>query len=166
MRAGIALGSNLGERLENLRKARTAVLAVPGTGGPMLSSAVYETEALGCEEDAGEFLNAVMEIEFEGNPRDLLRDLKAIETSMGRPAAHERNISRAIDIDLLYMDAMEVRDEALEVPHPRMVTRRFVLEPLSDIRADLVLPGQEKPVRELLALLPESAKVQRLTNDW
>ena len=166
MRAGIALGSNLGDRLENLRRARTAILKVDGAGDPVLSSAVYATEAVGCEEDAGEFLNAVVEVEFEGNPRDLLRNLKTIETSMGRPAAHKRNTSRTVDIDLLYVDAIEVRDEDLRVPHPRMVTRRFVLEPLSDIRAELVLPGQEKPVSELLALLPESARVLRLTNDW
>jgi 2-amino-4-hydroxy-6-hydroxymethyldihydropteridine diphosphokinase len=166
MRAGIALGSNMGDRLENLRRARTAILGVDGARGTVLPSAVYATEAVECEEDAGEFLNAVVEIEFEGNPRDLLRNLKAIETSMGRPAAHERNRSRTIDIDLLYVDAIEIRDEDLRVPHPRMVSRRFVLEPLSDIRAELVLPGQEKPVSELLALLPESARVLRLTNDW
>ena len=67
---------------------------------------------------------------------------------------------------LLADDGLEARDEVLQVPHPRMATRRFVLAPLADIRAELVLPGQEKPVSELLALLPESAKVVRLTNDW
>jgi 2-amino-4-hydroxy-6-hydroxymethyldihydropteridine diphosphokinase len=166
MRAGIALGSNLGNRLENLREGRRAILDAPGTGPPVFLSPLYATEAVECEEDAGEFLNAVMEMEFEGEPGELLRKLKAIEASMGRPAAHPRNVSRRIDLDLLYLDAMEVRDENLQVPHPRMLTRRFVLEPLSDIRAELVLPGQEKPISELLALLPESDKVQRLTNDW
>jgi 2-amino-4-hydroxy-6-hydroxymethyldihydropteridine diphosphokinase len=166
MRAGIALGSNLGDRMENLRKARGAVLKVSGAGGPVLSSAVYATEPVGCEEGAGEFLNAVIEIEYDGNPRDLLRSLKTIETSLGRPTGHARNVSRPIDIDLLYVDAMEVRDETLEVPHPRLSSRRFVLAPLADIRPELVLPGQEKPVTELLALLPESGKVLRLTNDW
>lgn len=165
MRAGIALGSNLGDRLENLRKARTAILEVCG-GGPVRSSAVYATEAIGCEDEAGEFLNAVVEVEYEGDPRDLLRDLKAIEAILGRPTEHARNVSRVIDIDLLYAGAIEVRDEHLRVPHPRMATRRFVLEPLSDIRPEFIMPGQEKPVWELLALLPESAKVLRLTNDW
>jgi 2-amino-4-hydroxy-6-hydroxymethyldihydropteridine diphosphokinase len=166
MRAGIALGSNLGDRLENLRYARRAILKVGGATGPVLSSAVYATEAVDCEEDASDFMNAVIEVEYEGDPRDLLRDLKAIEKSMGRPPAHARNVSRIIDIDVLYIDSIEVRDEDLRVPHPRMATRRFVLEPLADIRAKLVLPGREKPVSELLALLPESAKVSRLTNDW
>jgi 2-amino-4-hydroxy-6-hydroxymethyldihydropteridine diphosphokinase len=163
MRAGIALGSNLGDRMENLRKARRAISA---GGGRVLSSAVYATEAVECEEEVGEFLNAVIEIECEGDPRDLLVHLKAIETSLGRPAEHARNVSRMIDIDLLYVDGMEVRDENVQVPHPRMATRRFVLQPLSDIRAELVLPGQKKAVSELLALLPESAKLLCLTNDW
>ena len=166
MRAGIALGSNLGDRLENLRGARTAIGELPGVGGPVLSSAVYATDPVECEDGAAEFLNAVVEVEYEGDPRDLLRNVKAVEVAMGRPAGHGRNTSRAIDIDLLYVDAMEVRDENLRVPHPRMLTRRFVLAPLADIRAELVVPGETKPVRDLLALLPESDRVVRLTNDW
>ena len=166
MRAGIALGSNLGDRLDQLHGARTAVSKLPGVGAPVLSSAVYVTDPVGCEEGAAEFLNAVIEVEYEGDPRDLLRRVKAVEVAMGRPAGHGRNTSRPIDIDLLYVDAMEVRDENLRVPHPRMLTRRFVLVPLADIRAELVVPGQTKPVRDLLALLPESARVLRLTNDW
>lgn len=166
MRVGVALGSNLGDRLGNLRRARVSLVKIPGVGDPVLASAIYATAPVDCEEGAGEFLNAVMEFAYDGNARDLLPQLKAIETSLGRPSDHTRNLSRALDIDLLYADALEIRGQGLQVPHPRMLARRFVLQPLADIRADLVLPGQEKPVSELLALLDECPRVVRLTNDW
>jgi 2-amino-4-hydroxy-6-hydroxymethyldihydropteridine diphosphokinase len=166
MRIGLALGSNVGDRINNLHRARKAIEQLPGVTSPILASAIYATAPVDCEEDAREFLNAVLEVDYDGDPRVLLPELKAAETSLGRPANHARNVSRSIDIDLLYADDMEVRDERLEVPHPRMLSRRFVLQPLADIRPDLILPGQNKAVNELLALLPESGKVVRLTNDW
>lgn len=165
MRAGIALGSNLGDRLENLRAARNAIVDLAGTS-PVSASAIYETEPVDCEPGAAGFLNAVLEFEFEGEPGDLLRKLKQIEMAMGRPADHARNTSRKIDIDLLYFGEAKIDNEQMKVPHPRMHLRRFVLQPLSDIRPELVLPGQTKTVGELLALLDDSAKVVRLTNDW
>ena len=166
MRVGVALGSNLGDRLENLRGARHALARIDGVDAPLLASAVYATAPVDCEEGAGEFLNAVIEFAYEGDPRALHSRMKAIESALGRPADHGRNVSRAIDIDLLYAGAMEIRSENLEVPHPRMLARRFVLQPLAEIHPDLVLPGQQKPVSELLAGLDHSQKVTRLTNDW
>jgi 2-amino-4-hydroxy-6-hydroxymethyldihydropteridine diphosphokinase len=166
MRVGVALGSNLGDRLENLRKARRALARIDGAGGPWLASSVYATAPVDCEEGAGEFLNAVVEFAYDGDPRVLHPQLKAIESALGRPADRGRNVSRAIDIDLLYAGATEIQSESLEVPHPRMLTRRFVLQPLAEIHPDLVLPGQQKPVSELLAGLNHSPKVNRLTKDW
>jgi 2-amino-4-hydroxy-6-hydroxymethyldihydropteridine diphosphokinase len=166
VRVGVALGSNLGDRLETLRRAHAALLQVPGVGAPVLLSAVYATAPVDCEEGAAEFLNAVIEFEYEGEPRELLPQMKAVEAFLGRPSDHLRNVSRAIDIDLLYAGALEMRNDGLQLPHPRMTQRRFVLQPLADIRPDLVLPGQTKAVNELLGLLDESAQVVRLTNDW
>jgi 2-amino-4-hydroxy-6-hydroxymethyldihydropteridine diphosphokinase len=111
-------------------------------------------------------LNAVVEFGYEGDPADLLRKLKEIESALGRRPAHARNISREIDIDLLYFDDIEIDKEKLQLPHPRMHSRRFVLEPLADIRPDLVLPAQTKTVRELLASLNQSVTVVRLKNGW
>jgi 2-amino-4-hydroxy-6-hydroxymethyldihydropteridine diphosphokinase len=108
----------------------------------------------------------VIEFEFNGEPVDLLKKLKHIETTMGRPADHARNTSRKIDIDLLYFGYAKIDNEHLTLPHPRMHLRRFVMQPLADIRPDFILPGQTQGVRELLALLDESAKVVRLTDDW
>ncbi len=166
MRVGVALGSNLGDRLENLRSAKAALVQLPGVDVPVAASPIYATAPVDCEEGAAEFLNAVVEFEYDGDPRELLPQLKAIEAALGRPSQHVRNASRAIDIDLLYAATVEVYDEGLQLPHPRMAARRFVLQPLADIRPDLVLPGQTKPASELLAMLDDSSKVLRLTNDW
>ena len=137
-----------------------------GVISPMLSSAIYETDPVGCEPVAGKFLNAVLEFDYEGDPLELLKSLREIEKTLGRAPDHPRNISRKIDIDLLYFGDIIMDSDELQLPHPRMHLRRFVLQPLADIRPDLILPGQSKTVRELLAQLSESTKVMRLTNNW
>jgi len=166
MRTAVALGSNLGDRLANLRGARQAIADLPGVKPPILSSAIYETDPVGCEPGAGKFLNAVLEFDYEGDPLELLKSLREIEKTLGRAPDHPRNISRKIDIDLLYFGDIIMDSDELQLPHPRMHLRRFVLQPLADIRPNLILPGQSKTVRELLAQLSESTKVMRLTNNW
>ena len=165
MRVGIALGSNLGDRIANLRAARQAIVDLVGNKG-LLVSPVYETEPIDCEPGAEKFLNAVVEIEYDGDPSGLLEHMIQIEESLGRTRDHARNISREIDIDLLYADELNVENERLQLPHPRMHLRRFVLEPLADIRPELVLPGQSKPGRELLAELKDSATMTRFAESW
>ncbi|SRR5712692_2077849 len=166
MRTGVALGSNLGDRQANLRAARKAIVDLRGVAPPVLSSPIYETEPVGCEPGAGKFLNAVIEFDYEGIPVDLLEHLVQIEESLGRQRDHARTTSRKIDIDLLYLGQMKIYNDRLQLPHPRLHLRKFVLQPLADIRPDLVLPNQTKTVRELLAQVDESAKVIRLTNHW
>jgi 2-amino-4-hydroxy-6-hydroxymethyldihydropteridine diphosphokinase len=166
MRTGVALGSNLGDRLANLSAAREAIMGVPGVASPVLSSAIYETDPVDCEPGAGKFLNAVMEFDYKGDPVDLLKKLAEIEHALGRVRDRARNVSRRIDIDLLYVGQITIDDTQLQLPHPRVHLRRFVLEPLADVRPELVLPRQAKSVSELLAQLPESGKVVRLTGDW
>jgi len=166
MRTGVALGSNLGDRLGNLRVAREQIVDLAGVRPPILSSAIYETEPIGCEPGAGKFLNAALEFEYEGDPVDLLQKLKKIESALGRRRDRARNVSREIDLDLLYFGDRKIDNEKLQLPHPRMHLRKFVLAPLAEIRPDLILPRQAKTVRELLAQLDESDKVVRLTKDW
>ncbi len=166
MRTAVALGSNLGDRLGNLRAARKAILRLAGVTPSIFASAIYETEPIGCEPGAGKFLNAVIELEYDGAPVDLLNELRTIEVSLGRELEHERNKSRTIDLDLLYFGDGKIDNEELQLPHPRMHLRKFVLASLADIRPDLILPKQTKTVRELLAQLDESDKVVRLTKDW
>jgi 2-amino-4-hydroxy-6-hydroxymethyldihydropteridine diphosphokinase len=164
MRTGIALGSNLRDPLRNLQNARKAILDLASL--PVLSSAIYETEPVDCEPGAVNFLNAVLEIEYTADIFGLLLKLKQIEQNLGRPSDHPRNVSRKIDLDLLYFGNAKLDDERLKLPHPRMHLRRFVLQPLADIRPDLILRDQTKSVRDLLALLDDSSKVVRLTDDW
>src|ERR1700736_4353632 len=166
MRTGIALGSNLGDRMASLRAARQAIVDVANVKSPVLSSPVYETEAVGCEPGAGKFLNAVLEIEYDGDPTEVLQELISVEESLGRDRDHARNVSRKIDIDFLYADELNVQNERLQLPHPRMHLRRFVLQPLADIRPKLVLPNQTKSVRELLAQIQDSTKVIHFAEKW
>ncbi len=166
MRTAIALGSNLGDRLENLRRARRQIMELDRTRPPVLSSGIYETEPVDCEPGASKFLNTVIEFDFEGNPVQLLEQLARIEESLGRKRDHPKNVSRKIDIDLLYCGDQQIDNEQLQLPHPRMHLRKFVLRPLADIREDLVLPNQRKTIRELLAESDESREMVRLMNDW
>ena len=166
MRAGVALGSNLGERLANLRNARKEIAALAGVLPPMRSSAIYETEPVGCEPGAAKFLNAAIEFEYAGEPQDLRRELAGIEKGLGRPASHERNASRPIDLDLLYFGPLELETEELQIPHPRISGREFVLRPLADIRPDLVLPKQTEPVSALLVQSTEPGAVVRFAAEW
>jgi 2-amino-4-hydroxy-6-hydroxymethyldihydropteridine diphosphokinase len=166
MRTGIALGSNLGDRLANLDAARKAIVDLGNVKPPVLSSPIYETEPVDCEPGANKFLNAVLEIEYDGDPSELLEQLVRVEESLGRERDHAKNVSRKIDIDLLYADDLNVNNERLQLPHRRMHLRKFVLQPLADIRPDLLLSGQRKTVRELLAQIKDSTKVVRLAERW
>jgi 2-amino-4-hydroxy-6-hydroxymethyldihydropteridine diphosphokinase len=166
MRTGVALGSNLGDRLENLRAARRQIIELDWIRPPVLSAGIYETEPVDCEPGASKFLNTVIEFDFEGDPVQLLEQLARIEESLGRKRDHPKNVSRKIDIDLLYSGDQQIDDERLQLPHPRMHLRKFVLQPLADIRSELVLPNQRKTVRELLAESDESGEGVRLMNDW
>jgi 2-amino-4-hydroxy-6-hydroxymethyldihydropteridine diphosphokinase len=162
----VALGSNIGDRLASLRRARSAIVDLADMKLPILSSPVYETNPVGIEPGALKFLNAVVEFGYGGEPNDLLEQLLAIEESLGRPRKHVRNVSRTIDIDLLYCGDRQIENERLQLPHPRMHVRKFVLQPLADIRPELVLPNQDRSVRELLAQLADPVKVVRLMEKW
>jgi 2-amino-4-hydroxy-6-hydroxymethyldihydropteridine diphosphokinase len=166
MRTAVALGSNVDDRLGNLRAARNAILALSNVKPPVLSSAIYETDPVGCEPGAKKFRNAVIEFDYEGDPASLLDQLVRIEEALGRKRDHPKNVSRTIDIDLLYCGDRVVEDERLRLPHPRMHLRKFVLQPLAGIRPGLMLPGQTKTISELLAELREPGEVVLVADDW
>ena len=166
MRAAIALGSNLGDRLANLQSARDQIRALDGITEPTVQSTVYETSPVDCEPGAQNFYNAVIEVGFEKSADVLLEALKKIEQTLGRECNHERNVSRTIDLDLLYFGSEHRDDAQLQLPHPRMTERKFVLQPLCDIAPDLRLPGQTKNVGELLVQLQDHGKITGLREDW
>ena len=165
MNAAVALGSNLGDRLASLTAAREAISNIPGVSS-LKSSHIYETEPVGCEPGASGFLNAVVEFSYEDEPAELFNRLREIEAALGRPAEHARNVSRPIDLDLLYFGDTVLNTKHLQLPHPRIAERRFVLQPLADVAPDRVLPGHTKTVRELLASAPQTGKVLRSNVQW
>lgn len=160
MRAGIALGSNLGDRLAHLRAGWSAIQRLPGVGLPALCSPIYETEPVACEADSGAYLNAVVEIGWPSSPEALLSHLQHIELAQGRPAARAKNLSRTLDLDLLYVGEEVRATSQLLLPHPRITARRFVLTPLAEIRPHLRLPGQPMTVARLLETLHDPAAVE------
>ena len=166
MRAGIALGSNLGDRLANLRKARECVLKIPGVSEPVHHSRIYETEPVNSGPDAGAYLNAVIDVEYDGQPIALLDSLQMIEADFGRPSKRPRNAPRTIDLDILYVGNLVLSNQDIAIPHPRLHRRRFVLTPLADVRPELVLPGQQLSVAELLAALQDPAEVTIFSTTW
>ena len=166
MKAGIALGSNLGDRHAQIAAGREFVFSLHEGAEAPLCSALYETEPVDCQPDTAAFLNAAIEIETSLAPLDLWQKLREHECESGRAEQRATNSPREIDLDLLYVDKLRLDSPALVLPHPRMTTRRFVLQPLADIRPDLVLPGQSLTVAQLLAALPASPAVRPADAPW
>ena len=166
MKAGIALGSNLGDRAAHLAAARRFLSSLHAGPGVPLCSALYETEPVDCTQGTAAFLNAVVEIETPLEPLDLLARLRDFETQQGRAVDRGRNAPRQLDLDLLYAGDNHMDTTALILPHPRMTARRFVLQPLAEIRPDLVLPGQDLTVAQLLAALPALPAVRTADCAW
>jgi 2-amino-4-hydroxy-6-hydroxymethyldihydropteridine diphosphokinase len=137
-----------------LRKAFARLQEIAMPDEPVLTGQIYQTEPRFCPPGSPDFLNTVIEIGFAGSPLDLLAMAREIEAGLGRERVAERNAPRVIDIDLLYLGDETSTGEVLELPHPRIGERRFVLQPLADIRPELMLPGYGKSIAGLLADLP------------
>jgi len=166
MKVGLALGSNLGNRLKHLQQAKAYLLSLSRESWH-LASPLYETEPVGCPPNSPKFFNAVLEIEFEGAPRTLMKKIRAYETAHGRDRNLPKNAARTIDIDILYFGEKEVLEKDLLIPHPRMTERRFVLLPLSTIRPDIIVKGTGKTVRMLLRELPaREGEVRFVQQEW
>jgi 2-amino-4-hydroxy-6-hydroxymethyldihydropteridine diphosphokinase len=152
---GIALGSNLGDRSAEL-DAGIASLRLLAERGEVRESPRIETAPVDCPPGSPPFLNSVAEIEVDTvylPPLNLLACLQEFEMERGRSPLHDVNAPRALDLDIIYYSVERFDQMGLIIPHPRAHLRRFVLEPLSHLRPDLVLPGQTKTVRELLTEL-------------
>ena len=129
VRAGIALGSNLGDRLAHLRQARGPQSCdLPAVSRRRcIASRIYETEPVARTAGAGAFLNAVIEVEFAGQPSDAARRAAGDRSAAGRPSKRPRNAPRTIDLDVLYVGNLVLSNEEIVIPHPRLHLRRFVL---------------------------------------
>jgi 2-amino-4-hydroxy-6-hydroxymethyldihydropteridine diphosphokinase len=137
------MGSNLGDSRAQLRTA------VDALGDEVVAvSPVYETEPVGGPSGQRPYLNIVVELDTDDSPRRLLERCRALETVAGRVRA-ERWGPRTLDVDVLLVDDLEVHEPDLEVPHPRMWERRFVLAPLADLAPELVPEDWEDRVEGL-----------------
>jgi 2-amino-4-hydroxy-6-hydroxymethyldihydropteridine diphosphokinase len=125
-RGYLGLGSNVGDRLANLRAAAAELPVVA-------RSSVYETAPQGEVLDQRDFLNAAVEIAWDQGPEELLDLCKEVERKLGRDFGQVRHGPRTVDIDLLLLGDVEYRSERLTLPHPEVMTRRFVLEPLVEL---------------------------------
>ena len=160
--AFVALGANVGDRLGALRGAVEALGARPDTGLEA-ASAVYETEALVPPGGAPQpdHLNAVVAVRTALGPSALLRVLQRLERAAGRDPDAPRWSPRPLDLDLLLYGDAVVRRPGLEVPHPEIANRRFVLRPLADLAPGRVVPGTGRTVAALLAACPDGGRVER-----
>ena len=157
--AYIGIGSNIGDKVHQCEKAVSEIVKID-RHKLLAKSSLFKTQPIGYTSQDW-FVNAVIEIETDLEPLDLLRSLKAIEARLGRTETFRWG-PRVIDLDLLLFDQEEIQTEELQIPHPRFHERQFVLIPLAEIDRGLVHPVLKKTVGELLDNLKEDQGVEKL----
>jgi 2-amino-4-hydroxy-6-hydroxymethyldihydropteridine diphosphokinase len=160
--AYLLIGGNLGDREGHLLQAKQQIIAT--CGKIIKSSSIYETAAWGLIEQPN-FLNQVLLIETFLQPLDLLNTILQIETTAGRVRI-EKFGPRVIDIDILFYNNLVVSLPELDIPHPKIAERRFVLVPLEEIATSFIHPTFNKPIAELLENciddLPVYKKIEKI----
>ena len=152
----IGIGSNVGDKAANFRKGIAAISHCDGCTVEA-QSPLYETEPVYLESQEW-FLNGVIRISTDLEPEALFTQLKGIEHAMGRQPGSTRYGPRVLDLDILFYDDRIVRAGSVEIPHPNLHERRFVLKPLNDIAPDLVHPVLGQTVKSLLSNLEDGGK--------
>ena len=154
----LLIGGNLGNRLENLEKARGLIAAVAGR--ILSSSSIYETEAWGMIHQPA-FLNQVLLISTDLTPQQLLPGLLTIEHEMGRERTQKFG-PRTIDIDILFFNDEIIEQPGLSIPHAQLHLRRFTLEPLNEIAPGYIHPIFKESISNLLRQCPDPLSVKKL----
>jgi 2-amino-4-hydroxy-6-hydroxymethyldihydropteridine diphosphokinase len=155
----LSLGSNIGDRAVNLR---AAIAAIEGAGVRVKKvSSFYETEPVDYEEQPW-FLNCAVEAETNLAPLELLRAVRGIETRMGSKKEFAKG-PRLLDLDILLYGRETIDTPELQVPHPRMLLRRFVLEPLAEIAPGLTHPSWSGTAADLAKGTPDRSEVRRIS---
>jgi 2-amino-4-hydroxy-6-hydroxymethyldihydropteridine diphosphokinase len=153
----LSLGSNLGDRVANLR---AAIEKLKEVGDVVAVSSFYEAEPVEVTAQPW-FLNCAVKFETEKMPRQLISAILALEQSMGRQRKQQKG-PRTIDIDILFFGSSIIEIPSLTVPHPHLHERRFVLEPLAEIAPDVRHPVLKRSIRELREGLPPGQTVRKL----
>jgi 2-amino-4-hydroxy-6-hydroxymethyldihydropteridine diphosphokinase len=158
----LSLGSNLGSKRENIAKAISLLIEKKILVNVKVSS-FYETEPVGFK-DQPQFINAAITGETLLNPKELLLKCKEIEREIGRkprPRWHEREI----DLDIILYGNKILKTNTLQIPHPEMANRRFVLVPASEIASDWQVPGIHKTINEVLENCEDKSKVVQIAEN-
>ena len=163
--AYLALGSNLGDRVDHLTKARAAIRMIPGCSLRECSS-LFETAAWGSDTPQPDYLNAVIAIDTTLTPLQLWRHTSLIEQAQGRVRNAEKNSSRTLDIDLLLYDDLIINTSDLTLPHPRMHLRKFVLQPLLEIAPNITIPARGAAVDWLRKIADDDARKLSHNSAW
>ena len=158
-RAVLSLGSNLGERMDNLQGAVRALADTPDVWLTSVSP-VYETDPVDAPEGSDQFLNAVVLADTTLSARTLLERALAIEDAYGRERTEEAGSPRTLDVDLIVVGDRRADDDQLRLPHPRAAERAFVLRPWLDVDPQAEFPDRG-PVADLLSAVGESGIARR-----
>lgn len=155
----LLIGGNLGNRFLYLREATQQIKS--NIGKILNFSALYETEPFGFT-DESQFLNQCLWVETSKSPRDLLKIISSIETSLGRIRTGIKYSSRTIDIDILFYEGMIIEEPGLIIPHPEFHKRNFALIPMSEINPQFIHPVFKKSVQQLLKECDDQHRVVKL----
>jgi 2-amino-4-hydroxy-6-hydroxymethyldihydropteridine diphosphokinase len=158
-RVFLGLGSNIGDRIATIQKAKEMISSLPGVS-VISSSSLYETEPVGIS-DQPMFINAVLEIETDLSPEELFFKLKDIEANLGRTETIRWG-PRVIDIDILLFGDMIFEERDLTIPHPEMTKRGFVLVPLCEIAPEIKHPRLKKTIKELTDDLGDVCGIEKI----
>lgn len=158
----IALGSNLGDSRTHILRAFDRLQKL--SAQPIQKSSLWETSPVDCPPGSLPFVNALAALTpLPGEtPESLLAKLESLEKEFGRPPKTALNEPRPLDLDIITFGDFVVNTPQLVLPHPRAHERRFVLQPLSEIAPDLILPGQSQTVAQLLAQLPPDPAMRKI----
>ena len=154
----LGLGSNVGHRYNNMKQGIHQLNDHPHIW-VIEQSHVYQSPAM-YQTDQGDFYNMVVEIDTNLIPVDLLTELKKIEIKVGRIPENKKNFPRILDIDILAIGDLQIHSVLLEIPHPGIFERKFVLKPWSDIAPEFTLPSSSATISDLLVNTADSSEVR------
>ena len=154
----LGLGSNMGDRYQNLKKGIHLLSNHPHIW-VIDQSNIYQSAPL-YHTDQDDFYNLVVEIDTNCIPLDLLNEIKKIEKKVGRDLKSKKNMPRILDIDILAIGDLQIHSELLEIPHPRISERKFVLKPWKDIAPNFKLPDNSLTITELLDTIDDDSQVR------